>query len=130
MGAVWKNTCTKKNGLFTCSSKLAMPVSKATSPLTIRCVASLGEADFSQVSTMDYPSSPAGESTSAAYLDWVEHEAKVVNPTRPILGVPLTSAAINFIKTTGNTNLSWFLLIVFVRKMFIFSDDLFINIIL
>ena len=124
MGAVWKNTCTKKHGLYTCSSKLAMPVSKATSPLTIRCLASLGDADISQVSAVNDPSSPAagGAATSAAYLDWVEHEAKVVNPTRPILGVPLTSAATNIF--TGNNHLYWLVVIVFARKIFIFSDDL------
>ena len=39
--------------------------------LTIRCLASLGNV----------------------YEDWIEEEARVVTPTRPILGVPLTSSS-------------------------------------
>lgn len=77
-----------------------MPVSVATSPLTIRCIASLGGSDGETIKAEDSvggaSTKPKDMTDATAYLDWVEHEAKVVSRTQPILGVPLTSIASTF----------------------------------
>ena len=87
-----------------------MPVSVATSPLTIRCIASLGGSDDEAVNAEDAvggaSTKPKDVADATAYLDWVEHEAKVVSRTQPILGVPLTSIASTF-KDSGSHYAVW-----------------------
>ena len=134
IGASWKSSCEKIALLYSCSSTLSLPSSPIPQP---KPVLSLPSSPIPQLNpTQSLSSSPLPEpnlnetmpstpqrtilvrcsaSIGTKYEDWVEGEIRLVLPTNPILGVPLTSFSV----LLHQPNLSCSLVLVLLKMMFV-----------
>ena len=134
IGASWKSSCEKVALLYSCSSTLSLPSSPIPQP---KPVLSIPSSPIPQLNpTQSLSSSPLPEpnlnetmpstpqrtilvrcsaSIGTKYEDWVEGEIRLVLPTNPILGVPLTSFSV----LLHQPNLSCSLVLILLTLMFV-----------